>query len=191
MTGEEAAAALKAGVEALFAEARGGELNERCAYIRVGKEQTPYAYVTFSNGYKKEEGQPHPGPFVAMALPEMIDRTIAAVAAEFPDHATQCCLWRCEPEYEWRAAQKASKLTGEPAFPAHHTLYCRVVAVPIGAHGNCRFCGILHAESEPHWLTEQAMEELTFQVMREVRKEFVTKQEVKDGFLLGGKERAR
>lgn len=174
MTGEEAAAALKAGVEALFAGARGGDFQERCAYIRVGKEQTPYVYVTFSNGYKKDECEVTV-PFREMSLPEMVERMVAAVAAEFPDHASQDAIWRIEPDYQWVERQRASRRFGIAAVPAHHSLYCRVVGVPPGAHGNCTMCGVLHHESEPHFLTEQAIEEVLGRAIAKGRQEFMSK----------------
>lgn len=175
MTGEEAAVALKAGVEALFAEARGGDREERCAYIEAGgsEDLRRYVYVAFSNGYMKPQGEPV--PFRDLPLPEMVEMMIAAAATEFPDHASQGMIWRTEPDYNLEPPIPEDNAFEWPARPAHHSLWMRLVAVPIGTHGNCTFCGVLHHESQPHFLTERAIEEIVWRSVGKGRKEFMSK----------------
>lgn len=134
MTGEEAAVELRRRVEALFLSARVAKDYERAAYVWINDAEAPLrTYVCFSCGYKKEEGRPHPGPFLDMPLDEMVDRMVRAIAIEFPQSAEQDCLWRIEPEYELFKATAALPEFEQPAVPEHHRLYCRVVALPAGA----------------------------------------------------------
>jgi hypothetical protein len=185
MTGEEAAAALKAGIEALFAEAREARPCERAALIEVGQGDgaRAYVYVAFSYGRKRVEGRdlnlaPSQYPQTEGALAEMVGDTIKAVAKEFRSHATLGMVWRVEPQYGHIRAQRGSRRHGWPGIPAHHALYCRLVAVPPGAIGVCRECGVVHEEHELHFLTDRLLENVGAKLgatPRQVLEEFLPK----------------
>lgn len=182
MTIEEAVADFRLRVEALFLSARPAYKHECIAYITGGhgEEMQHYVYVEFFNGHKNDEGREHPGPFVDMPLDDMIESMISAIAAEFPDHANQHMIWRIEPEYAWREAQKASRTFGTPAVPAHHALYCRLVAVPPTFAANCCLCGMTHTGDEPHQLTDQAIDEIVSTAIHKARETFFTKEDAKN-----------
>lgn len=173
MTGEEAAAALKAGVEALFAEARSAEPHERTAYVSVGKpgEETHYVFDAFLNGHYKEPTGLRLAPPFDGSLEKMVASMVDAVATRFPAAASQCVVWRIEPEYEWHPASAGSEEYELPSFPAHHSLYCRLVGLPLGVQTSCQWCGMPHAESQPHFLTERSLEWVIDRYAREFPRE--------------------
>jgi hypothetical protein len=130
VTGAEAEAALKAGVEALFATARVAEPHERAAYLQPNPQGVPHVYVAFSNGFKKAERTlSETYDTFYDDLEGMVASMINAVADEFPDHAIQEMVWRIEPEYEWTEAYAGNLEYGLPASPAHHSTYCRLAAL--------------------------------------------------------------